>query len=238
LASEIARGVLAPGAAGGKATGTRGQILAAASEIIQERGLAGATTRAIAERARCAEGSIYRYFEDKHSLFIEVVRTRFPEFLDLVASLPDRAGKGSVRKNLEEVVAATLVFYRGILPMTAGVCSNRELLEHQRRHFRETKTGPMRIIGTVATYLRREQRLGRVSTRAPAEYLVRLVLGACFFQAYVDMLLEEDGVLGTDRQFARETVRGLMEGLTPGHTPSPPGAAGAIETTQTKAALP
>src|SRR5436305_8062909 len=97
--------------------GTKAHILAAAEELIRDRGLMGATTRAIAERAGCAEGSIYRYFPDKHAIIHEIVRASFPEFLALVETLPDRAGTGTVRRNLEQIAVGALGFYRLILPI-------------------------------------------------------------------------------------------------------------------------
>jgi AcrR family transcriptional regulator len=198
-----------------RATGTREQIVAAADQVIRQRGLASATTKAIAEVAGCAEGSIYRHFSDKHELFIETVRTRFPTFLGLVKSLPERAGKGSVRKNLELVVAGAMDFYRGILPITAGCLSERKLLEEQRRFFQKTNTGPMRMIGHVANYVRREQQLGRISTRISAEHFSRMLLGACFHQAFTELLLGDRVGLRTDEQFAKEIVRSAMEGINP-----------------------
>jgi AcrR family transcriptional regulator len=196
-------------------TGTRAHILAAAEQLIRDRGLKATTTRAIAEIAKCAEGSIYRYFPDKHAIIHEIVRTRFPEFLTLVQTLPERAGTGTVRRNLEELAVGALGFYRVILPITFGVMADRELLEEQRRHFAERKTGPMKFIGAVAAYLSGERQLGRISEKAPPEPAARLLLGACFSQASVEALLGEEARIGTDEQFARDIVRTLMEGLEP-----------------------
>jgi AcrR family transcriptional regulator len=195
--------------------GIRRDILAAAEEIIHLRGLRACTTRAIAERAGCAEGSIYRYFDDKHALFMEIVRTRFPQFLELMSTLPDRAGTGTVRKNLEEVARTAVGFYRVIVPILVGAMGDRELLEQQRRHFEETKGGPMKALGAVTTYLRKEQRLGRISERVSPEHLTRALLGACFSQAMLEEIVGDDSRLGSDEQYAREVVRGLMEGLNP-----------------------
>src|SRR5207249_5643613 len=95
---------------------TRRSILDAAEQLILDRGIGSATTREIARAAGCAEGSIYRYFEDKHALFIELVGTRYAGFFDLVESLPDRAGSSTVRRNLEEVTTSAIDFYYGIVP--------------------------------------------------------------------------------------------------------------------------
>ena len=196
-------------------TGTRAHILAAAEQLIRDRGLKATTTRAIAELAKCAEGSIYRYFPDKHAIIHEIVRSRFPEFLTMVETLPERAGTSTVRRNLEQLAVGALEFYRVILPITFGVMADRELLEEQRRHFAERKIGPMKFIGSVAAYLQGERRLGRVSDRATPEHVARLLLGACFSQASIEALLGEEARIGTDDQFARDLVRTLMEGLEP-----------------------
>jgi len=195
--------------------GIRKHILAAAEEIIHDRGLRAATTRAIAQRAGCAEGSIYRYFVDKHALFMEIVRTRFPQFLELISILPDRAGTATVRKNLEEVARTALGFYRAIVPMVIGALAERELLKEQRRHFQETKGGPMKAMGAVSTYLRKEQRLGRISEKVSPEHATRTLLGACFSEALLEELVGDEAALGNDEQYAREIVRTLMEGLNP-----------------------
>ena len=193
----------------------REQIVSAAQRIIHERGLGGATTKAIAEEAGCAEGSIYRYFPDKHALFVECVKLRFPEFLAMMGSLPDLAGTGSPRHHLEGVAKAALVFYRAILPMVAGAMAERDLLEEQRRHFAGTQTGPRKLISSLAGYLRREQRLGRLSDRCSAEYAARTMLGACWSHAYWEAYLGPEPVARSDDQIARETVRCLLESLNP-----------------------
>jgi AcrR family transcriptional regulator len=193
----------------------REEILAAAERVIVDRGLGAATTRAIAESAGCAEGSIYRYFPHKHALFVEVIKRRYPDFMNLLASLPDRVGKGSVQKTFEEIVAAALRFYRGLVPLVAGTITERELLEQQRRHFEETDSGPMKVLGGVAEYVRREQREGRISPRISAKHVSRALLGASFGEAFMEEMLGPAIALGTDEQFAKEVVRVLMEGMLP-----------------------
>ena len=197
-------------------SGIRDHILAAAQEIIAARGLKGATTRAIAERAGCAEGSIYRHFPDKQALFMECVRSRFPEFISMMEALPERAGTGTLRRNLEEVARAALDFYRNLMPMVGGLMSEHALLHEQRRYFHEHQTGPMKSFRLLTEYLAREQRLGRVSDRVSAAFSGRALLGACWTQAFMLELHGEDANAGSDDRFAHDLVAALWRGLSPG----------------------
>jgi AcrR family transcriptional regulator len=53
---------------------TRTRLLAAAQELIEEGGYGGASVAAIASRAGVAAGTLYRHFESKQELFVEVFR--------------------------------------------------------------------------------------------------------------------------------------------------------------------
>jgi AcrR family transcriptional regulator len=53
---------------------TRERLLRAAQELIEEGGYGAASVAAIAERAGVAAGTLYRHFESKEDLFVEVFR--------------------------------------------------------------------------------------------------------------------------------------------------------------------
>jgi AcrR family transcriptional regulator len=55
-----------------KKRGKRESIMRAAMELIAEHGFHGAPTAMIAEKANVAIGSIYRYFENKDALIVEL----------------------------------------------------------------------------------------------------------------------------------------------------------------------
>ncbi len=55
--------------------GTRGRLLRAATELIEEGGYAAASVIAIASRAGLAAGTLYRHFGSKQELFVEVFRS-------------------------------------------------------------------------------------------------------------------------------------------------------------------
>lgn len=73
----------------------------------------------------------------------------------------------------------------------------------------------MRTFAYVAAYLHREQELGRLSPAVGPEHVARLVLGACFSQAFVESLVGEDASLGEDADFVRRTVIALLDGAAP-----------------------
>jgi AcrR family transcriptional regulator len=54
---------------------TRERLLGAAQELIEDGGYGAASVAAIAERAGVAAGTLYRHFESKQELFVEVFRT-------------------------------------------------------------------------------------------------------------------------------------------------------------------
>jgi AcrR family transcriptional regulator len=56
----------------------RAEIIAAAAELFNERGFAGASNREIARAAGISPGLIYWYFRDKDELFLHVMEHLFP----------------------------------------------------------------------------------------------------------------------------------------------------------------
>src|SRR5436305_5028130 len=54
---------------------TRARLMRAAQELIEEGGYGAAPVTAIAERAGVAAGTLYRHFESKQELFVEVFRS-------------------------------------------------------------------------------------------------------------------------------------------------------------------
>jgi AcrR family transcriptional regulator len=227
------------GRTGDRPGGVRLGILTAAEQIISERGLGGATTRAIAEAAGCAEGSIYRHFPDKNALVVEVVKGRFPHFFELLCSLPGRAGTRTVEENLEAVGRIALDFYRQILPVTSGVISDRELLGRQRLSFEGSDRGPVKNYLLLVQYLEREKELGRIVPQVRCESAAKLFLGGLYGQAFMELLIGRgwDGTSTEDAELVGSLVATLMRALRP-RPEDQAAAAGSHQTALANAATP
>jgi AcrR family transcriptional regulator len=86
-------------------TPTRERLLQAAQELIEERGYAAASVAAIAERAGVAAGTLYRHFESKEELFVDLFRSVCArEERAMRAAARNADPDGAVRR-LEEVLA-------------------------------------------------------------------------------------------------------------------------------------
>lgn len=107
------------------------RILAAAEEVVTERGYDGTSTNRVAARAGISPGSLYQYFPDKDTLVTEVL-DRYVDALEarISAAFPDRLGTdlsaASVRGVVSELLdalaerPALLRVLSERLPRTAG----------------------------------------------------------------------------------------------------------------------
>ena len=75
---------------------TRDRILDAAADVMTRLGLAKATTKEIARAAGCSEALLYRHFREKEEIFLGVLKNRLPNLTATLATLPGKAGTGSV----------------------------------------------------------------------------------------------------------------------------------------------
>ena len=107
---------------------TRDRILAAARQVMIERGLVGATTKEIARAAGVSEGTLYNHFRNKEDLFLCTLRQLPSGFVAIIMGLSSRAGSDSVRSILTEVAHAALAFYDESIPMGGSIFADPGLL--------------------------------------------------------------------------------------------------------------
>ncbi len=88
----------------------RARVLAAAREVFSDRGLEGASVRAIASAAGCTTGAIYSQFSGKEELYAEVLSTSLGSLLGHVNAAVGKAGTDE--DCLRSAIAAFFDYYR------------------------------------------------------------------------------------------------------------------------------
>jgi AcrR family transcriptional regulator len=106
----------------------RERILAAAVEVIGERGIVAATTKEIARRAGVSEGSLYNHFTGKTALFAAALGEVTGTARGALATLAGSVGRRTVEENLVRYAADMVRFYGELLPMTGPVLADPELI--------------------------------------------------------------------------------------------------------------
>ena len=192
-------------------TGTRDRILDAAVVLLRERGLAAATTKEIARAAGCSEGSLYTYFGTKEQLLHAVMMERLPPFIPLLHALLERAGEKTLQEHLEEVARLAVSFFAELMPLAAAVLATPELSES----LRSQNMGPHRANEGVVSYLRLEQRLGRIRAGASVEAATALLIGACLQRAMARQFTGQQPDAAVEDRFVSDLVATLLRGLQP-----------------------
>lgn len=83
-------------------------LLEAALQVFAEKGLEGASMRAIARAANCDASLLYYYFENKEAVFSAILDQRLPAF---AASLRKLAGPGDRRSSAEKLWSVLQLFH-------------------------------------------------------------------------------------------------------------------------------
>lgn len=155
---------------------TRAKLIEATLAVVAETGYAHASTRAIAAAAGVSEGTIYRHFPDKASLFFAAALQPSAAVLDELAGLPDLAGQRTVAENLTGALVRLAELQERVIPLEIAVLSDPELAA-QRRSLAASAGGiPAGPPQAITAYLREEQRLGRIRPELdPGEVAVQLL---------------------------------------------------------------
>ena len=142
---------------------TRARLIEATRSVVREVGYAHASTRAIAQAAGVAGGTIYRHFPDKAALFFATVLEANAPIVAWVTTLPARAGEGTVEENLTDAAVRLAGLRDQILPLELAIAADPELAAQRRQAMAAAGSSlPPGPPEAVAAYLAAEQRLGRV----------------------------------------------------------------------------
>jgi AcrR family transcriptional regulator len=191
---------------------TRQLILDGAKKVVREKGLAGATTREIARAVGVADGTLYVHFADRIELFLALLRQSLPPMTGPLRELEYRAGRGTVRGNLEGVVRGALGFMQEIVPLAASLFAEPELLRAHQEELQRRNEGPHISMVAVENYIRAEQRLGRVGKRVNPKIVYVLLFGACLHRVFISHFLGHP-IGPSDDVFVKQVVAATMNGL-------------------------
>lgn len=184
----------------------RARIVAVAEQLLRERGLAGVTTRVIAEKVPCSEGAIYVHFEDRLELILTVLEESLPEMLIPLHGLEERVGKGTPGENLSSALNGLVRFHQRVVVMLCSLMGETELRERFRSSLRSGGRGPDKGIATLAGYIEAEKALGRVSGQVNAKVAARTLMASSFFHVFTEELFGQSG------RFDAKGVVGLLIG--------------------------
>ncbi len=177
-------------ATGGEAEAVRDHILDAAYRVIVARGLSGASTRAVAAEAQIGAGTIYNYFDNRLQLLARAILRRIELLSRPVSGLPGRAGKYTVAANLRHYARRISPTLDELVPLSAAVFSDPELLSVMRVEHANAKAihGSVNIL---IQYLHAEQKAGRISATADCLAAAAVVFRVCHDQAFHRFLQNE-----------------------------------------------
>lgn len=186
---------------------TKHRIIDAAMQLFYEQGYKGTTTKAIAERAKISEVTLFRYFHTKEELFFAVIdrETNVAENLLAVNTDPsanlvsDLTGIGQYM--FENMIARAKLMK--ILHTEAS--TNPHLFDH-------VSAAPFGILEKLTEYFTKAQEMGLVRDINP--YLAAVTFFSFFFRSLVvhaflgrDIFLEVDNQVISD--FAALFVNGI-----------------------------
>lgn len=198
---------------------TRARLIEATRRVVRGVGYAHASTRAIARAAGVAEGTIYRHFPDKASLFFATVLESNAPVIEWVTTLPERAGTGSVEDNLVDAAVQLASLQDDVVPLELAIAADPELADHRRTVM--AGAGPSLPPGppeAMAAYLAAEQQLGRIREDLDPREAAVVLLGVLFALGSLPPIGEPR--LGPDRVAA--AVRLVVRGLEPTSSHGPP----------------
>ena len=160
---------------------TRARLIEATKSVVREVGYAHATTKAVAEAAGVAEGTIYRHFPDKVSLFFAAALSGSQVIIEECASLPDQAGTATVQENLERALVRLLEVRQDLLPLELAMMSDPEMAKRrQMMEAPELLPGLPSPPEAISAYLDAEARLGRVRSDLDSRQVSLVLLSTLF----------------------------------------------------------
>ena len=158
--------------------GGREAILAAALQVIRERGIARLTAREVAGLAGVSEASVFYHYKDRFGLLQAV----FEEGLRPLHELADHGtSPGDEPRAVLTLYGHTLeTFLDQALPVIAAAQSDTELRDSMAAYMYEYNLGPHRGVRAIGDYFAGEQAAGRARAGVDPYAVAMMFIGACY----------------------------------------------------------
>jgi AcrR family transcriptional regulator len=187
----------------------RPQIVAATEKLIRTRGLANATTKAIAAAAGCSEGALYVHFKSRSQLLLAVLEESLPDMLVPLRALNDAIGKATPKENLYHALLAIFAFHQRVTPTVCALFAEPELLAEYRRSLISQNKGPNGAISRLRNYITAEQKLGRIGRSVDSEVAATTLMANSFFRSFVSQFFgDQQAFEPYCKRLVAETLRG------------------------------
>lgn len=190
----------------------RSDILRAAEKLMRSRGLSGVTTRQISQEVGCSEGALYVHFKGRLDLLLAMLEESLPGMLGPLQALKESVGRGSAQQNLEQALSGVFRFHQGVVPRTAGLFAEPELLAAYRNSLKRQGKGPHLSIRALEEYIRSEQQFGRIASHVDPKFAASLMMSSSFFRAFVENFFGKSMQPGWTK-FAKQLVATLAPKL-------------------------
>jgi AcrR family transcriptional regulator len=164
----------------------RSDILRAAEKLMHSRGLSGVTTRQISQQVGCSEGALYVHFAGRLELLLAMLEESLPDMLGPLQTLRESVARSTPHANLAAALLGIFKFHRRVVPATAGLFAEPELLAGYRKSLARQGKGPHLSMAALADYIAAEQELGRIDSRVDAKLAAYLLLSSSFFAAFME----------------------------------------------------
>lgn len=199
-----------------KLTPTQRKILTAALEVFSERGFSGASTAAIAARAKVAEKTLFAQFKSKREL---LARTLRPSVLLLIEPRAIERVREAIEphgRSLEHVITALM---RDRLDLAASHRKKLKLIAHElllRPDFVQSfgRTIRQSVAPAALATLSDLAERGEIRTDLPIRTIVRTLLSVTVGYAIVRYVLGLERDLDDKKEIAN-IVALLVSGLRP-----------------------
>lgn len=160
----------------------RERIVNAAAAVMRDKGIANATTKAIAAAAGYSEAMLYKHFADKQELFLVVLKERLRPIAPQLILTPG----GDLTADLATVTEHLMGYFAELFPIAASLFGSPDLLAlHRDGIRRHAAWGPAGPVIMVQRHLDDERETGRIAAGADTESVARMLVGAAFQQGFL-----------------------------------------------------